>query len=161
MKTLAKLSAVVFFAIACSVAQSQTIQPNQTSPIPLIDRSLFFDNPEITQGQLSPDGRYISFLKAYNGILNIWVKKIDDPFSSAHRLTKLERPSAGYFWTYDSKYILYVKDKGGNENFNIYAVQPDAPISVADSIPGSRNLTPNDSARAYIYMVSKKNPDVL
>jgi dipeptidyl aminopeptidase/acylaminoacyl peptidase len=160
MRTIThKLIAALFFITATLSTRSQTSQAT-SKDTPIIDRAIFFDNPEITAGQLSPDGKYVSFMKAYNGILNIWVKKFDEPFSQARRLTKLERPAGGYFWTYDGRYILYVKDKGGNENFNVYGVKPDAP-NAKDSIPESRNLTPNDSVRAYIYMVSKNNPDVL
>lgn len=129
--------------------------------IPLIDRSVFFDNPEISGGQLSPDGEYISFMKAYNGIMNIWVKRFDEPFDNARRLTNLERPIGGYFWTFDGKFIVYVKDKGGDENYNIYAVSPSAPVGAGTGIPESRNLTPFDSARAAIYMVSKKDPNTM
>ncbi|MFT3903827.1 MAG: S9 family peptidase [Niabella sp.] len=149
-----------FFSLSLLMFQMQMNAQNNSTP-PLIDRSVFFDNPEISGGQLSPDGKYISFMKAYNGIMNIWVKKFDEPFSAARRLTNLERPSGGYFWTYDGKYILYVKDKGGNENYNVYAVSPTATPDAATGIPESRNLTPNDSARAMIYMVSKKDPNVM
>ena len=38
---------------------------------PIIDREIFFGDPEITRGQISPDGEYISFLKTYKGHLNI------------------------------------------------------------------------------------------
>ena len=140
---------------------SNSLIAQQQDPVPLIDRSIFFGNPEISGGQLSPDGKYISFLKEYKGIMNIWVKKFDKPFSNARRLTDLERPSAGYFWTYDSRYIVYAKDKGGNENYNIFAVDPLAMLDAATSIPQNRNLTPLDSVTAYIYMVSKKNPDIM
>jgi hypothetical protein len=35
------------------------------------------------------------------------------------------RTSGGWlFLSHDSKYILYQKDKGGDENYNIYAVNP-------------------------------------
>ncbi|HUN02214.1 MAG TPA: hypothetical protein PLS00_05120, partial [Niabella sp.] len=91
------LIAVLFFFTLNLYAQLNT----KDNPIPIIDRSIFFDNPEISGGQLSPDGKYISFMKAYNGILNIWVKKFDEPFKNARRLTNLERPSGGYFWTRD------------------------------------------------------------
>ena len=50
---------------------------------PLIDREVFFGDPEIAGGQISPDGKYISFLKTYKGHLNIWVKAIDEPFDAA------------------------------------------------------------------------------
>jgi hypothetical protein len=73
--------------VAATVHPSVTFaQPKSPAPktngkeIPLIPRELFFDNPEVTGSQLSPDGRYISFLKANKGIMNIWVKRIEEPF---------------------------------------------------------------------------------
>ncbi len=127
--------------------------------IPLIDRSVFFGNPKISGGQISPDGKWISFLKEYDGIMNIWVKKFDEPFEKAKPLTDSKRPLYGYFWTYDSKFILYVKDKDGDENMNIFAVNP----AEADgkNVPNSRNLTPKNEVTAQIYQVSKNNPDLM
>ncbi len=54
---------------------------------PLIDREVFFGDPEIAGGQISPDGKYISFLKTYKGNLNIWVKGIDEPFDAARPMS--------------------------------------------------------------------------
>ncbi len=42
---------------------------------PIIDRALFFGEVQIAGAQISPDGRYLSFLKPYKGTRNIWVKK--------------------------------------------------------------------------------------
>ena len=47
---------------------------------PLINRETFFDNPEITSAQISPDGRFIAFLKPWNSTRNIWVKSTNEPF---------------------------------------------------------------------------------
>lgn len=127
---------------------------------PLLDRELFFGNPEISGGQLSPDGQWISFLKQYNGIMNIWVKKFDAPFDQAKPLTNSKRPTYGYFWTEDGKYILYVKDNDGDENMNVYAVDPTAPAA-EDGVPVSRNLTPKEEVSAQIYAVSQNNPDLM
>lgn len=159
MKKVSSPALLITFLVMSlfTLAQKNNAIPKQ---IPLIDRALFFDNPDISGGQLSPDGKYISFLKAHNGIMNIWAKKIDEPFEKAKRLTDLERPAVDYLWTYDSKFIVYAKDKGGNENYNVFAVEPSAPIT-KNGIPESRNLTPNDSVAVAIYMVSKKNPDVM
>lgn len=132
----------------------------QSNEVPLIDREIFFGNPEISGGQLSPDGKWISFMKEYNDIMNIWVKKFDEPFDKAKPLTKNERPIGGYFWTHDSKYILYVKDNAGDENYHVFAVNPSEPV-LGDGLPMSRDLTPNEKVRAMIYQVSKLNPDVL
>jgi hypothetical protein len=35
---------------------------------PLIDRELFFGDPEISGAQISPDGKYISFVKPFNNV---------------------------------------------------------------------------------------------
>lgn len=127
---------------------------------PLLDRDLFFGNPEISGGQLSPDGKYISFMKQYNGIMNLWVKAFDEPFEKARPLTNSSRPFYGYFWTRDSKYLLYVKDKDGDENMNIFAVDPQAPAT-EEGVPESKNLTPLKEVAAQIFMVSKKDPNIL
>lgn len=128
--------------------------------IPLIDREIFFGNPEILNGNISPDGKQIAFLKAHEGIMNVWVKKIEDPFSEARLLTDSKTPLYSFFWTYDSRYILYVTDNDGDENMNIFAVSlSEKPKE--NSIPRSRNLTPFENIQARIYMVSRNNPDIL
>mgnify|MGYP002475212526 FL=1 len=126
---------------------------------PLIDRSLFFGNPEISGGKLSPTGAYITFMKEYEGIMNVWIKKFDESFDEARPLTKSERPLYGYFWTYDGKYILYVKDNDGDENMNVFAVNPNEEIEACE-VPESRNLTPMKGVTARIFHVSQKNPDL-
>jgi dipeptidyl aminopeptidase/acylaminoacyl peptidase len=126
----------------------------------LIDRDLFFGNPEISGGQLSPDGKYIAFLKEYNGIMNIWVKELYATFDEARPLTDSERPLYGYFWSSDGKYILYVKDKDGDENINIFAVNPEDEAPEG-SVPVSRNLTNFDEVTAQIYQVSDNDHDLM
>jgi hypothetical protein len=37
--------------------------PTGQTQAPLLDRELFFGDPEISGAQLSPDGQYISFVK--------------------------------------------------------------------------------------------------
>lgn len=127
---------------------------------PLLDRELFFGNPEISGGQLSPNGKFITFMKAYDGIMNVWVKTLDEPFEDAKPLTDSKRPMYGYSWSEDGKYILYVKDEGGDENNNVFAVNP-AEATSDGSVPKSRNLTPMDEVTAQIYQVSKNDPDLL
>lgn len=125
---------------------------------PLIDRELFFGNPEISSGKLSPDGKWISFMKEYDGIMNVWIKAFDEPFENARPLTDSKRPLYGYFWTVDGKYILYAKDKDGDENINIFAVDPTK--GTKEALPESRNLTPLEEVTARIYQVSDNDPDL-
>ncbi|MBK8623129.1 MAG: S9 family peptidase [Saprospiraceae bacterium] len=145
---------IVILALVFMMAQHTNAQKT-----PLLDRDLFFGNPEISSGQLSPDGNWISFMKAHKGIMNVWVKKFDESFDKARPLTDSQRPLYGYFWTDDSKYILYVKDKDGDENINIFAVDPMAAANAESGVPESRNLTPLNEVTAQIYDVSRINPD--
>ena len=121
--------------------------------VPLIDREIFFGNPVIMGGQISPDGKFVSFIKPFNGMLNIWIKNKEDSFEEATPLTNDQsRPITSYFWTRDSKYILYVQDKGGDENFHIYVVDP---LKAGEGIPESRDLTNYAGIRAVIYALPK------
>ncbi|MBD3869638.1 MAG: S9 family peptidase [Acidobacteria bacterium] len=129
-------------------------------PAPLLDRELFFGDPEISGSQLSPDGKWMSFIKPYEGTRNIWVKAADAPFDSAKPVTADDRPVPGYFWSRDSAYILYVQDKDGDENYHVWAVDP-AGEAADKGVPAARNLTPVDGVRAQIYSVPKNVPEVM
>lgn len=129
---------------------------------PIIDRDVLFGDPQIASGQLSPDGSHISFLKPYKNILNIWVKGASEPFAAARPVTAdTTRPVRGYFWSKDGKYILYVQDKGGDENWHIYAVDPRAKLEAGQDVPPARDLTPYEKVAATIYALPKGTPGVI
>mgnify|MGYP005851430247 CR=1 FL=1 len=126
---------------------------------PLIDRDLFFGEIEITGAQISPDGQHISFLKPFGGARNIWVKKASEPFSAARPLTaETKRPIPSYFWSRDSRFILYVQDQDGDENYNVHAVSPTERPPEGAQVPRPRNLTAAKGARAMIYSVPRADP---
>lgn len=165
------LSICMLMAIFAT-AQNKKSSKNSTMPkakeitgdkstVPLIDRKLFFGNPTISGGQLSPDGKYVTFLKELNGIMNLWIKKYDDSFEKARPLTNTQRPLSGYFWTKDSRYILYMKDNDGDENMNIFAVDPAAIPAAGQTVPEARNLTPLKDVAVQIFSVSLMNPDII
>jgi dipeptidyl aminopeptidase/acylaminoacyl peptidase len=129
---------------------------------PLIDRELIFGNPEIVNAVLSPDGRYLAFQKPWHDTRNIYVKGVDEPFNAARLLTtETKRPVPGYFWTRNSEYILYVKDNDGDENFNIYGVDPAAKPAAGAEAPPSRDLTGLKGVRVAIYDLPKSDPGVI
>lgn len=158
-----RLSAFLFcFVFLASLPLTSQAKPKASGLPPIIDRDLFFGNPEIAAAQLSPDGKYISFLKPWKDTRNIYVKGVDEPFSAARLLTtETKRPVLGYFWTRDSKYVLYVKDNAGDENYNIFAVDPSAKAAEGADAPPSRDLTGLKGVRVYIYALPKHDPDVL
>lgn len=125
---------------------------------PLIDREVFFGDPEIAAARISPDGRFISFVKTNNGQMNIWVKKREEPFSAAVPLTAdSARPITNYFWSRDSRYVLYVHDRGGDENYHLYAIDPTQ--ATLTKLPVARDLTPYPKVRVQIVDVPNKMPN--
>lgn len=128
----------------------------------LIDREAFFGNPEYAGAQISPDGKYISFVKPLKGTLNVWVKEANAPFDSAKPVTNdMARPVRSYFWSRDGKYILFVQDKGGDENFNVYAVNPSEKPAAGAEVPTARNITDGKGIRAMIQNVPDSDPDAI
>src|SRR5262249_16195344 len=99
------LVALLVAVLSAPAARAQT-------PAPLIDRELFFGDPEISGAQISPDGRFIAFIKPFKNTRNIWVKKTGDPFTAAKLITAdPKRPIPQFFWSRDAKYILFVQDQ--------------------------------------------------
>jgi len=144
-----RVSGVVLIAMACSVICAAQVPP-------LIDRELLFGDPEISGTQISPDGRFITFLKPYRGERNIWIKSRTESFAAARPITAdTTRPVSSYFWSLDSKYVVYAQDKGGDENYRIYAVDPTLP---GDPVPPARDLTPSGKIRATIVDVPRATP---
>jgi dipeptidyl aminopeptidase/acylaminoacyl peptidase len=149
------LSAVAIASLAVPIAVHAQ-QP------PIIDRQLFFGEVQISGAQISPDGQYISFLKPYKGTRNIWVKKAGEPFSAARPVSaEATRPVRSYFWSRDSKYVLYVQDAAGDENFNIYAIDPTVAADSKTGVPPTRALTNLKGVRTEIFAVPKSKPDIL
>ena len=153
-----KKTILFFLYIACLTP----MMAQKAADVPLINREIFFDNPEIAGGQISPNALWVTYIKAYKGTMNIWLKKANEPFEKGKPLTAdTLRPVRSYFWSDDSKYVLYVQDKGGNEDFHVYAVNPFAAAEAKTGVPAARDLTPVEGARAEIYYVSKKSPNMM
>lgn len=153
LKRFFAVSAIAFvFIVLTMPAAAQLPQ--------LIDREIFFGNPEYAGAQISPDGKYISFIRPYKDVRNVWVKGVDEPFEKARPVTsEAKRPIGNYFWSWDSKRILFVKDNDGDENFNVYSVDPAQ--ATADSIPTATNLTNAQKVRTVIYAVPQSSPDTI
>ena len=134
-----------------AVPQTSRAQGEEERP-PIVPIQHFFDNPEIAGAQISPNGQYISYLKPYRDKLNVYVREIGS--SEERRMTTdTIRPVRGYFWSADGSMLLYVQDKGGNENFHVYSV----PIE-GSGTPEAKNLTPHEGVRALIFAVPDERP---
>ena len=153
------LVSIVFFTGALAVSK---VSAQPKGQVPLIDRELFFGDPEIIAAQISPDGKFIAFIKPFKGTRNVWVKRADEPFDKAKPITAdTTRPIPAYFWSRDGKYILFVQDKAGDENYLVYAVNPNDRSAAGQEVPAARNLTDVKGVRAEIFAVPRTDPDTL
>jgi len=80
--------------------------------------------------QLSPDGRWVSFLRPVDGALNLFVTPADSP-NAARPLTRRAGRGLQAFdvsgvplarWTPDSRRILFPVDRDGDEKWNLHVV---------------------------------------
>lgn len=94
--------------------------PMKAKQIPLED---FFKNPEKTRYQISPDGKFYSYLAPYESRLNVFVQERGKE-ETVQITSETDRDIAGYFWP-NNEQILYLKDDGGDENYNLYGVNID------------------------------------
>ncbi|HNX65613.1 MAG TPA: S9 family peptidase, partial [Bacteroidales bacterium] len=127
--------------------------------IPLED---FFKNPEKSGYQLSPDGKYYSFMAPYMRRMNIFVQEIGK--DSAIRLTSdTARDIAGYFWGNNNR-ILYLKDTGGDENYKLFGVNADGSnLAALTDFPGVRTEIIDDLPDIDEFVIvglNKRNPQV-
>lgn len=80
----------------------------------------FFRNVEITDYQISPDGKYFSYLAPWEKRLNIFIQSVTG--GEPRRLTsETERSIEGYCWANDNT-IVFLKDKGGDENYQMFGI---------------------------------------
>ncbi|MXO69163.1 prolyl oligopeptidase family serine peptidase [Altererythrobacter marinus] len=124
---------------------------NPAHAAPLIPREDLFGNPTRSAGRLSPDGRWLSWLAPKDGVMNVWLAPVDDPAAARAMTSATERPIRSYFWAPDSRSLLYIQDKGGDENFLLYGI---------DIASGKETtLTPFEDTRVQIVGTSENIRD--
>ena len=147
---LTLLASTVALALAAQAAPSAA---DRIAGTELIARDALFGNPERANVQISPDGKYLSWVAAVDGVLNVWVAPADNP-SQARAVTQDKaRGIRSYFWSYQPDTLLYLRDSGGDEDFHLYAV---------DLKTGqAKDLTPFPKTTAQVAGVSPKHPGTI
>ena len=124
---------------------------DRIADIPLIPRDHLFGNPVRSGGRISPDGKWVSWVSPWNGVMNVFMAPAEDE-SDIRRMTSVtDRPIPTYFWAPDSQSLLYVRDKAGDENYLLYQVDLNG--------ENERCLTPFDNARIQIVGASETRRD--
>jgi dipeptidyl aminopeptidase/acylaminoacyl peptidase len=115
----------------------------------LIPRSVIFGNPEKTMPEISPDGKMMTYLAPLDGVINVWVKTIGKDDDRV--VTKdANRGVINYFWAGDGQHIMYLQDKGGNENWLLY----DVSLQTGEE----RALTPYENVQVEVVGRDKHFP---
>ena len=112
----------------------------------LIDVEEFFADPVFSGASISPDGTRIGYLAPAHGRTNVWVRGIEQEHADAVCVTHDERRGIRtYYWTDDPRWLLYLQDTDGNEDWHLYRVDLEAPAEPAVDLtpmePGSRVWT--------------------
>lgn len=139
--------------------QKNQIRKSSFREIPLRD---FFKNPEKTSYQVSPNGKYISYLASFNDRLNIFIQQLGT--ENSKRITGVtERDISSYIWGNDNT-IMFAKDNAGDENFHLFSVDIEG-NNLKDLTP-FENVRVNlideleDSKTDILIEMNKRNPEL-
>lgn len=119
---------------------------------PLIPRALLFGNPDKVSPRISPDGQRLAYIAPDQDVLNLWVRTVgaqDDRCITKDRLRGIRH----YFWAQNNRHLLYIQDKGGDENWHLYAVDPATGVE--------RDLTQLPDVQARVLAVDHKFPNTV
>jgi dipeptidyl aminopeptidase/acylaminoacyl peptidase len=131
----------------------------------LISVEDLFSAPERTAATISPDGTRIAYLAPWQNRLNIWVQDVDDD-ATARCVTADETRSVYiYRWTDNPRWMLYMQDSGGDENWHVYRIDlenPDTPAVDLTPFPGTRASfeLPKRLPGKAIVQINKRNPEL-
>ena len=130
-----------------------TIATPALADVPLIPRDLLFGNPVRAGGKISPDGKWLSWMAPYEGVMNVFVAPWSDPDTARRMTNATDRPIPTYFWAPDSKSVLHIRDRAGDENFLLYQVD----VKSGEE----RCLTPFENTRVQLIGASETMRDKL
>jgi dipeptidyl aminopeptidase/acylaminoacyl peptidase len=116
----------------------------------LIPRELIFGNPTYSSVQVSPDGEMISYLAPVDGVMNIWVAPAGNVEAARAITSDTGRGIRGYGWVPGTDRLVYIQDKGGDENFLLYGVNPETGEET--------NYTPFENTRVQIIASDEDIP---
>lgn len=122
----------------------------------------FFKNSDRAAYQISPDGKHFSYMAPYRDRMNLFVQRIGE--ETAVRITaETERSIAGYLWV-DNERILFVKDTGGDENYQLFGVNLDgSDFRAYTDFPGVRTTIIDDledTPDMIMIGLNRRNPEV-
>ncbi len=112
----------------------------------------YFAKPKARSFQFSPNGEYLSYReKDENGKNHVYVKNLETE-EITRAIEEEEELIRGYGWANETR-LIYVMDKGGNENYHLFAADLDG--------SNEKELTPYDGVQVSILNQLKEDKDHL
>jgi dipeptidyl aminopeptidase/acylaminoacyl peptidase len=137
-----RILCVVFFALLCACKH------NEVRKIPVSD---FFKTPEKTFFKISPDGKFVSYLKPYKDKQNIYIKSLQtgaEQMATAYT----DYSVRDYSWTFNNQ-IVFTQDIIANDVFKVFTLDV-ATLKIT-------NLLNLDKVRIKILNRNRLQPDVI
>ena len=137
--------------LTVALSASLLLYAKNSTELPLIPRQLLFGNVEKASPFLSPDGSKLAYIAPdENNVLNVWVKDLNSG-EDKKVTSEAKRGIRSYSWQYDSKHILYLQDKEGDENWHIYQSDIDT--------QEIKDLTPFEGVKSDLLDYNPKFPN--
>ncbi len=152
------LAVITLFSISCLTAQTAIDSLPGNPSLPSSEHQLaelaalekgnyaysvndYFQKPNQSSFEFSPNGLYLSYKeKDENNKNHVYVKNTET--NEVIRIIKEDKNLVrAYGWANNSR-IVYIKDKGGDENYHLFAVDIDG--------ENQKELTPYDKVKVTI-----------
>lgn len=122
---------------------------NKVRQIPIID---FFKTPEKSFYKISPDGKYVSYLKPYKDKQNLFIQSLAD--GKERMATSFDDSSVrgDYFWTFNNQ-LVFSQDIIDFDTFKMYAIDV--------STFKIRIILSQEKVRVSLVNRNKQQPDLI
>jgi dipeptidyl aminopeptidase/acylaminoacyl peptidase len=138
------------FTVILLVFALQACNHKQAHEIPVRN---FFRNPEKSTFKISPDGKYISFLKSYKDKQNLFVQNLGDGTEKMVTSFTDYQVRRDYAWTYNDQ-LVFSQDLNSIKQIRMYALDL--------ATMKMRTLLSQDNASMRLIMTkNKQQPDVI
>jgi len=139
---LKHLLLIVFIATLCSCK-------DKVRQIPIVD---FFKTPEKSVYKISPDGKYVSYLKPYKDKQNLFIQSLADGKECMASSFTDYSIRGDYFWTYNNQ-LIFSQDIIDNDSLKMYAIDV--------STEKMRIILSQEKVRVSLVNRNKQQPDVI
>ena len=143
---------IILLLTSCSAPEAPVAEPEraENGEGELIPRSVLFGNPDRIAAVLSPVGDRYAYLAPVDGVLNVWVADVrgGEPQIVTDRR---KRGIFRFFWSGDGRYVFFMSDNDGDENWGLYSVDMES--------GEERAITPFDDVQVQILAVDANYPD--